>query len=152
MTVVKQQPTKSQMNNTVYTVTPPDLKLNVIGPSVLLLGITLADHHQYINFYDVTFPDVEITLFVGDEPFSAEYAPWYRAVVGMVSNIIVNVDNITIEELFLAMQAEHDGQALVCWLSQEGKNPILVSMLNSYQYRIFNSPEKIESFLNEEYS
>jgi hypothetical protein len=126
--------------------------MNVIGPSVLLLGVTLADHHQYINFYDATFPDVEITLFVGDKPFSAEYAPWYRAVSGMVSNIIVNIDNITIEELFLAMQAESDGQASVCWLSQERTNPVLVSMLNSYQYRIFNSPAEIETYLNEEYS
>tara|TARA_R110000851_G_scaffold17372_1_gene55177 strand:+ start:2824 stop:3261 length:438 start_codon:yes stop_codon:yes gene_type:complete len=138
-------------NNSVYTVTPPDLKLPTIGPSVLLLGITLADYKPYADVYDKLFPEVEITFFVGDDAFTAEYAAWYRAVASMASSIFVNLDNITPEEVFLAMQAEHDKSAMIFWISQEKTYPPMVSLLNSYQYRIFNNLAEIEQYLLDEY-
>jgi len=137
--------------NSVYTVTPPDLKLNTIGPSVLLLGTTREGSQPYIDIYEKLFPDVEITFFVSETEFNAEYASWYRAVAGMSSSIFVNLDNITIEEMFLAMQAEHVDRAMVFWLAQEKTNPTMVGLLNSYQYQIFNDLDEIEAFILNEY-
>jgi hypothetical protein len=138
--------------NSVYTVTPPDLKLNIIGPSILLLGTTLSDYKPYADIYDKLFPEVEITFFVGDKAFNSDHAAWYRAAAGMVSAIIVNLDNISAEEVFLAMQAENDKKAFVFWLSTESSYPVMVNLLNSYQYRIFSNIEEIEQFLLNEYS
>jgi hypothetical protein len=138
-------------NNSVYTVTPPDLKMPTIGPSVLLLGITLDDYKPYADVYDKLFPEVEITFFVGDEAFTAEHAAWYRAVASMASAIFVNLDNITSEEVFLAMQAEHDKSAMIFWITQEKTYPPMVSLLNSYQYRIFSNLNEIEQHLLNEY-
>jgi hypothetical protein len=137
--------------NSVYTVTPPDLKLNTIGPSVLLLGVTLDESNEYTEIYEKLFPDVEIAFFVGDDSFVADYAPWYRAQASIASSIFVNLDNITAEEIFLAMQAEHDNRAMVFWISKEQTNPTMISLLNSYQYQIFNNLNEIEEFLLNEY-
>jgi len=137
--------------NSVYTVTPPDLTLNTIGPSVLLLGITYDESKAYSDVYEKLFPEVEITFFVSETGFNPNVAPWFRAVAGMASSIFVNLDNITAEEVFLAMQAEHENRAMVFWISQERTYPAMVSLLNSYQYQVFNNVEEIESFLLKEH-
>jgi hypothetical protein len=125
--------------------------MSTIGPSVLLLGITLDDYKPYADVYDKLFPEVEITFFVGEEAFNAEHAAWYRAVAGMSSAIFVNLDNITSEEVFLAMQAEHDKRAIIFWVSQQKPQPVMVGLLNSYQYRIFSNLDEIEQYLLAEY-
>lgn len=136
--------------NTVYTVTPPDLRLTTIGPTVLLLGLGLKDSEQYIDMYEKLFPEVEITFFVGEEGFTTDHTSWYRAVTHMASTVIVNIDNITPEEMFLAMQVEHDNRALVFWVSEEKKSPALISLINSYQIQIFDMVSDIEKFLVDE--
>ena len=138
--------------NTVTTVTPPDLHIQTIGPSVLLLGTTLEESKEYTDVYEHLFPEVEITFFVSEKGFNPDLAAWYRAVAGMASSIFVNLDNITAEEVFLAMQAEHENRAIVFWVSQEKKYPAMVALLNSYQYQIFGSLDEIEKFLVDEYN
>lgn len=137
--------------NSVYTVTPPDLKLNLIGPSVLLMGVSLADYTPYADIYDKMFPEVEITFFVFEEAFDPEHTAWLRAACGMVTSIFVNVDTITPEELFLAMQAEKDERVMVFWVSENKTNPTLVSLLNSYAYQVFANLESVEQYLLREY-
>lgn len=137
--------------NTVYTVTPPDLRLNLIGPTVLFLGFDLESSKEYINVYEKIFPDVEITFFVGEDGFRPEQVAWYRAVAGMSGNVIVNVDNITAEEVFLAMQIENDSEAMVFWLSCDRIYPAMISLLNSYHYRVFQSVDEIKNFIVDEH-
>lgn len=138
--------------NTVYTVTPPDLALNTIGPSVLLLGINLENSKEYTDIYDKLFPEVEITFYVSEDGFQTKHAPWFRAANGMASSIFVNLDDITAEEVFLAQQAENEGKAMVFWISIERKFPVMISLLNSYQIRVFSSIKEIEEFLLENYA
>lgn len=138
--------------NTVYTVTPPDLQLNVIGPSILLLGETLETSVPYGELFDKLFPEVEISVYVSDQGFNPDLAAWYRAAAGMVSSIFVNLDDITAEEVFLAMQAEHENRSMVFWLSNEKKYPAMVALLNSYQYQVFESLDEVEKILYQEYS
>lgn len=135
------------IKNTVYTVTPPDLTLHMIGPSVLLLGVTLEESEPYSDLYDKLFPEVEITLYVSDKGFTAEYAAWFRACAGMVSSVFVNVDKISAEELLIATQMERDDRAMVFWMSQEKKQPVLLSLLNSYQYQVFHALDEVETML-----
>lgn len=137
--------------NTVYTVTPPDLAIPTIGPSVLLLGVDLDASKPYTDIYDKLFPEVEITFFISEEGYRTDQTAWFRAVAGMASSIFVNIDNITADEVFLAMQAEHENRAMVFWMSQEKTYPSMISLLNSYQYRVFSSLEEIEQYLVTEY-
>jgi hypothetical protein len=137
--------------NSVYTVTPPDLTLNTIGPSILLMGIPLADAAIYSDIYDKLLPEVEITLYVSEGGYADEFAPWFRAVTGMVSSIFINVDTSTTEEVFLAMQAENDDRTEVYWVTEANTQPTMVSLLNSYQYRVFCSLEEIAHVLEQEY-
>jgi hypothetical protein len=137
--------------NSVYTVTPPDLTLPMVGPSVLMLGITLDESGPYLDLYDKLFPDVEITFYVTDTGFEPTYMAWFRAVAGMVSSVFVNVDGISPEELLIATQMERDDRAMVFWISQEKTRPEMLALLNSYQYQIFNTLDEIESMLTQEF-
>lgn len=137
--------------NSVYTVTPPDLTLNSIGPCVLLLGITHETSEPFAELYDKLFPEVEVTFFVSETEFDPQFAPWYRAVIGMASTIYINIDIASPEELFLAMQAERDNHQMVFWMTGNKSQPTLVSLLNSYQYQIFTSIDSVETFIMNEY-
>jgi hypothetical protein len=137
--------------NSVYTVTPPDLTLHMVGPSVLMLGTTLKESKPYLDLYDRLFPDVEITFYVADDGFTPEYMAWFRAAAGMVSSVFVNVDGICQEELFIATQMERDDRAMVFWISQKKTQPVMLALLNSYQYQVFNTLDEIEGMLSEEF-
>lgn len=139
--------------NSVYTVTPPDLKLNTIGPTVLFMGITLDDLQPYADIYDKLFPEVEITFYVSEKGFLPEFASWFRAAASMSSGIFVNLDNITTEEVFLAIQSilDRKSDVMVYWISESKKPNVMLSLLNSYQYRVFTSLDDITKFLIREY-
>lgn len=137
--------------NAVYTVTPPDFRLTHQGISVLLLGVKMETIQSYATVYDKIFPDTELTFYTSEEGINAENVAWYRATAGMSSSVFVNLDNISGEEIFLAMQAETSGTAIVYWVSLTDANPGMVQLLNSYQYHVYGSFDEIEDFLDKEY-
>jgi len=129
--------------NTVFTITPPDLRLSKNGPMVLLLGLTLKNTAPYIKMIDTFFPAVEITYYASDDGITNENINWYRAVAGMASWIIINIDNITTEEVFIALENESSSTTTdVYWVATEkNQNIMLRQLLNSYNYRVFNINE-----------
>lgn len=139
------------IKNTIYTVTPPDLRLNTFGPSVLLLGVDLASSKPYTDLYDRLFPEVEITFFVRDSEFEPSLAPWYRAVTGIASSIFVDLDHANVEEIFLATHAANENRALVFWIAKEKLQPALLSLVGSYQYQVFTDVEDVGKFLLDEF-
>jgi hypothetical protein len=138
--------------NAVYTVTPPDLTLNTLGPSILLLGIALEEIKPYSDVYDNLFPEVEIAVYVGETGFDPVNIAWYRAVAGMANSIFVNLDNATIEEIFIGLQCENDEKCIVFWISTERNCVSLLQLLNSYQYQVFTSLDEIDKFIKHEYN
>lgn len=133
--------------NTVTIVTPPDLHINVYGPIVLLLGVDLDGSKPYTNLYERLFTEVEINFFVSEQGFDYNQAAWYRAVAGMASSVFIDVENATREEIYLASQIDRQGEAMVFWISKEHRSTTMLSFLNSYQTRIFQSLDEVETFL-----
>lgn len=137
--------------NTVYTVTPPDLRLPTVGPSVLLLGVDFEDIEPYRSVYEKLHPDIEIVFYASENRLRDDNLCWYRAVAGMASSVFVNVDQLTMEELFIALEAEKNGNQLVFWVSMEDRQPQLRQLLNSYMYRVFDSLDEVQKFVADEY-
>lgn len=138
-------------NNSVYTVTPPDLHLSESGPNIFLLGMSRETSQPIVDLLSRIYPDVELTIFVSDEEFSPEHIAWYRSVVGIAQlYVIVNIDNITCEELFLAMQADHFHDMQVFWFTNEKRRSNVAVLLNSYHVRVFESVDSLEEFLTDE--
>lgn len=139
------------MTDSVYTVTPPDLRVTESGPSILMLGVAFDNSDPYVNLFDSLFPDSDVTIYTSEDGISEDNLAWYRATTSMSSTLIVDIDNITPEELLLALQAEAEDRPLVFWLSPTRSNPKLHKLLNSYQYSVFGSVDEIRSFLEAEY-
>lgn len=137
--------------NSVFTVTPPDFQLTQNGPTVLLLGVEFDDITPYVNIYDTLFPDIEIVYMISEAGIDEDNLAWHRAAAGMASSVFVDIDNITTEELFLAMQLEQENKAMVYWINQSDNNALLRCLLNSYQYQVFNNLQEVEKFLEVEY-
>ena len=118
-------------SNTVYTVTPPDFSLSTIGPSALLLGVPFTEIKPYTSVYERLFPEIEIVFYASETGINSDNLAWYRAVAGVASSIFVDLDNITSEELFIAMQAENDDRVMVFWISHNNDQPDLRKLLNN---------------------
>lgn len=133
--------------NTVFTITPPDIRLSTNGPSVFLIGMKLDETTPYIKVIDNFFPDVEISYYACNDAITDETLTWFRAVAGIASSIIINIDNITPAELLLGMEAENQAHMSVYWVTT-GKNPILQKLLNSYSYRIYSNITDFEEYIS----
>lgn len=139
------------MTDSVYTVTPPDLRVTDTGPCILMLGIPFDDSEPYVNMFDELFSSTDVTIYTSEDGLNENNLSWYRATVGMASTVIADIDNITPEELLLVMQAEASEQTLVFWISAKQKDSMLYKLLNSYQYSIFTGPEEVKLFFESQY-
>lgn len=140
------------IKNTTYTVTPPDLRLNDLGPTITLLGMTLEEAKPYIKLYEDMFTEVELTFYVAEDGFTPLNAAWYRAVAGMSNHIIVNVDSVTLEEMFIALHTERETDAKVYWVTIDDDEQTLRQVLNSYKVYVFESMDIFEKQVMEDTS
>ena len=67
------------------------------------------------------------------------------------AGVIVNIDNLTNEELFLSLQAERENMPLVYWISLNRDKSSIYKLFNSYQYPIFKDIDELYAFFENEY-
>ena len=139
------------MTDSVYTVTPPDLRVTESGPSIMMLGVAFDAGDPYVELFDSLFPDSDVTIYTSESGIDSDNIAWYRAALSMSSTVIVDIDNATPEEVFLGLQAEIADQPLVFWVSPTHASPNLHKLLNSYQYSVFGGCDEIRSFLEEHF-
>lgn len=140
------------MTESVYTVTPPDLRTTVFGPSITMLGVPFDKSEPYVKLFDNLFSDSDVTIYTSEVGLNETNVAWFRAVVGMSNIVIVDIDYITSEELVLALHAEMDNSVLVFWITSEHKNQNIQKLLNSYNYSVFTTVDQISEFLEAEYT
>lgn len=137
-----------ELDNSVYSVTPPSLYLNDNGPSILLMGFNDIEVKQISQVYDRMFPENSITYFYDNKNINDVTAPWARAVSGMVDFIIVNADCCNVLETFIATNCMNkQDDTPVMWLSNEQLNPTLCKLIINYGHKLFYSIEDMETVI-----
>ena len=138
-----------ELDNSVYTITPPSLYLNENGPSILVMGfVDDMQVKQISEVYDAMFPNNSISYYYDSKNINDATVSWARAVSGMVDFIICNVDTINTLETMIAMNAIDNGRTVpVLWISEENKNPALNKLLISYGYKLFYNLADMEQMI-----
>ena len=136
------------LDNSVYTVTPPSLYLNENGPSIFLMGFSDSQVKQISQVYDTIFPKNSITYYYDDKNINEATAPWARAVSGMVDFIIVNADTCNIIETYIATNcANMLDDVPVMWIAEEQSNSALCKLIINYGQKLFYSVGDMEQII-----
>lgn len=136
------------MTDSVYTVTPPDLRMSSNAPTIMLLGIKYKDATPYIDLFDSVYSNLDLTIYTSEDGLTTENIAWYRAALGTASVVIADIDQMTTEEFFMAAQCCHDSQFLVFWVGDEKSS--MTPVLNSYQYSVFSGVKEIQEHFEAE--
>jgi hypothetical protein len=134
------------LDNSVYTVTPPSLYLNENGPSIFLMGFDEVEVKQISQVYDRMFPSNSITYYYDTKNINEVTAPWARAVSGMVDFIIVNADTCNVIETYIATNsANKQDDVPVMWIAQNQSNSSLCKLIINYGQKLFYSVDDMEN-------
>lgn len=137
-----------ELDNSVYSVTPPSLYLNENGPSILLMGFDDVEVKQISQVYDRMFPENSITYFYDNKNINDVTAPWARAVSNMVDFIIVNADTCNVLETFIATNCVNKQDDVpVMWLANEQTNNTLCKLIINYGQKLFYSIDDMETII-----
>jgi len=137
-----------ELDNSVYSVTPPSLYLNENGPSIFLMGFSEHEIKQISQVYDRMFPNNSITYYYDTKGINDVTVPWARAVSGMVDFIIVNADTCNIIETFIASTcANTQTDVPVMWIAQNQTNNSLCKLIINYGQKLFYSVDDMEDII-----
>lgn len=132
--------------HTFTTVTPPDLYMNGFGPSILFLGITTLDSEPYIKMLEQAYPEVEVSVFIEDQKENKNIA-WLKATASLCNTIVVDVMQVSAEELVIALHSDFQGSHKVIWVNLSGSQSNLTTLLNNYQCPIVETMDELEKLL-----
>ena len=135
--------------NSFYIITPPDLKLSSSNENigVLIIGEKEDSIQEYINIYDQIYPELEILIYHCNVGLTEKNAAWYKAAACSCIDVIINLDNITKEEVLFATKLDNVIPGNIHWFSNNNENKLLKSLITSFDNVIFDSIKSFEYFL-----
>ena len=131
------------IDNSVYTVTPPSLFLNENGPSVLLVNFKEDKIKEICQGFEKLFNNNSITFYYSESPISDSTIAWFRAVVNMADYIVVNVSECNTEEMYTIMMSKLKIDTNIFWFNHDNKNKALVKLINSYDQKILSTVDQL---------
>lgn len=141
-----------EIDNSVYSVTPPTLYLNENGPSIFLMGMDEDQVKRVSQVYDTLFTENSITYYYDVKGINDVTVPWARAVAGMVDFIIVNADTANAVEMFLAtMEWQKADDVPLVFVAPEHKNKGLCKLLTNYRIKVYYSFDDMETDVRNEF-
>lgn len=120
-----------QTRGNMFTVTPPDIKLNDNGPSFLILGETSDNFRQFMDVHDRMIPANDILFYGSPEGITDKNIGWYKAVSGLVDTIFIDLSKATMAELYLATRYTETDK-VVFGLANGCQDTILYKLVNNF--------------------
>tara|TARA_B100001094_G_C18097333_1_gene753692 strand:- start:750 stop:1175 length:426 start_codon:yes stop_codon:yes gene_type:complete len=115
--------------NSIYTVTPPDMLLPDNGPCITIL----SDNKQFISdveyLYENMFKTIPITLYHPDGVIDANNLAWIVSMMRFSDTVYVDLDNIS--EVGLISAILHNKKGVII-INKKNKRKNIVRLLNTY--------------------
>lgn len=141
-----------ELDNSVYSVTPPTLYLNENGPSIFLMGFNEEQVKRVSQVYDTLFTENSITYYYDVKGIDTVTAPWARAVAGMVDFIIVNADTANAVEILIAtMEWQKADDVPLVFIAPERTNKGLCKLISNYRLKVYYSFADMEVDVRQEF-
>jgi hypothetical protein len=113
-----------------FNITPPSLHL-IDAPSLWFVGFCEDDIEKLSRGFDSIFDKGAVYYHTSDS-IDSDTLGWARAVSTMCNTIIVNVDTVVAEELFVVLKSKELTNPNIVWISELNINPNIRALISSY--------------------
>ena len=123
--------------NSIYTITPPDMQLLEAGPSFTVLTTDQDFLRDVERIQEGLFKTVPINIYYPGGAVSSSNIAWTLSVMHLSDNVFVDLD--TVNQLGLVTAITHDANKV--FISQSSVNNDIVRLFNSLKegYTVYNS-------------
>lgn len=113
--------------NSIFTITPPDMQLLDAGPSITILTTDNEFVEDVERIHEGLFKTVPVNLYHPAGQVNSKNIAWVLSVMHFSDNVFVDLD--TINQLGLVAAIMHDSNKV--FISKQDKNKDIIKLFNS---------------------
>lgn len=113
--------------NSIFTITPPDMQLLDAGPSITILTTDNEFVEDVERIHESLFKTVPVNLYHPAGQVNSKNIAWVLSVMHFSDNVFVDLD--TINQLGLVAAIMHDSNKV--FISKQDKNKDIIKLFNS---------------------
>lgn len=125
--------------NSIFTITPPDMMLSVNGPSITIISENDTLIKEIEDLHESMFKTVSVNIYHCNGPVNEENLAWVISVMRLSDTVFVDLDTAT--ELGIMTSIVTDSNAV--YISKKNLKKGIVKLFNAMRegYTIYDSPE-----------
>lgn len=124
------------MENSIYTITPPDMRLSTRGPSVCVLSTDGTFLAEVESCHEELFKTVSVNIYHPGGEVDADNLAWCISVMHLCDNIFVDLDTVSNLGLLAAVISDKS----VIYVSRNKNNKDVIRLFNVHNdYTVYDS-------------
>ena len=135
--------------NSIYHITPPDMKLLDTGPVVTILSSDDKFLSSIEQMHERMYKSVPVVIYHIDGPINDNNIAWLVSVMRLSDNVFVDLDSVTQTELVASLLNESS----VIYFSKENRQTDILKLFNIREgYTVYGDVEEYTIMVANEYA
>lgn len=134
--------------NSIYHITPPDMKLLDSGPVVTVLTNDKQFFNDIERLHENMYKSVPVVIYSADGPINDNNLAWMVSVMRLSDNVFVDLDTVTQTELVASILNESN----VVYFSKSNRQPDILKLFNIREgYTVYGDADEYTMMITNEY-
>ena len=135
--------------NSIYHITPPDMKLLDTGPVVTILSSDDKFLSSVEQMHERMYKSVPVVIYHIDGPINDNNIAWLVSVMRLSDNVFVDLDSVTQTELVASLLNESS----VIYFSKENRQTDILKLFNIREgYTVYGDVEEYTIMVANQYA
>ena len=134
--------------NSIYHISPPDMKLLDAGPVVTVLSSSSEFLDDVEKLHEGMYKSVPVAIYNANGPINDNNIAWLVSTMRLSDNVFVDLDNVTQTELVASILNESN----VIYFSKDNKQPDILKLFNIREgYTVYRDTDEYSMMVANQY-
>ena len=134
--------------NSIYHISPPDMKLLDAGPVVTVLSSSSEFLDDVERLHEGMYKSVPVAIYNANGPINDNNIAWLVSTMRLSDNVFVDLDNVTQTELVASILNESN----VIYFSKDNKQPDILKLFNIREgYTVYRDTDEYSMMVANQY-
>jgi predicted transcriptional regulator len=134
--------------NSIYHITPPDMKLLDTGPVVTVLSSDDNFLDSVERMHEQLYKSVPVAIYNSNGPINDNNIAWLVSVMRLSDNVFVDLDTVSQTELVASLLNESN----VIYFSENNRQPDILKLFNIREgYSVYGDMEEYAIMVTNQY-
>ena len=134
--------------NSIYHISPPDMKLLDAGPVVTVLSNNSKFLDDIERVLEAMYKSVPVVIYNANGPINDNNIAWLVSSMRLSDNVFVDLDNVTQTELVASILNESN----VIYFSKDNKQPDILKLFNIREgYTVYGDTDEYSIMVANQY-